>query len=302
MRLVRFEYAEGYNNDKLTNQNRTRRENISCRVFLLPWPPSASVKRKWSSLSKSSQGDFIFGSEGLMSWIESHQDLEGHPKTLLFCQKTGLSVDAAIGRLHRLWWWALKYAEDGDLSKYDPSQFLGGLNGTLTAETVYKIMKEVKFIDESGQIHDWLDYAGRYLHSKYHTANPKRWLEIRKKNKVYLKSTFRRTLGPNNHTLPNQPNQPNHISEQNQILLESFGQNLKEKIKTYLDRVRLKNKSQVITEGRKNTLLTELFNTRERWKNDGNFGYALDQSIGKDACCIGYIDAIMKNKQTQRPA
>lgn len=84
-------------------------------------------------------------------------------------------------------------------------------------------------------------------------------------------------------------------------LLGSFPDLLTNKVGLYLDRVRLKNKSKVMTEGRKATLLTELFNSKERCKDDGLFGYALDMAINYDACNIGYINAIVKNKKTDRP-
>lgn len=168
-----------------------------------------------------------------MAWIESHQNLEEHPKILLLCQRAGWTLDEGIGKLHRLWWWVLKYAEDGDLSKYEPSQFLVRLNSKLTPEKLYETLIETNFIEKNGLIHDWLDYAGRYLHSKYHTSNPKKWNAIRKKHKVYLKSTFRRPLGPNN--LPNLPNHNNNKKEPcgkpvNNPLIKKIHNNLNTKL------------------------------------------------------------------------
>jgi hypothetical protein len=119
-----------------------------------------------------------------MAWIESHQDLEEHPKILLLCNKAGWNLDEAIGKLHRLWWWALKYAEDGDLSKFEPSQFLVRLNGKISPQELYKTLKEAGFVDKNDLIHDWLDYAGRYLTSKYRTSNPNRLRMIYKKHKA----------------------------------------------------------------------------------------------------------------------
>ena len=81
----------------------------------------------------------------------------------------------------------------------------------------------------------------------------------------------------------------------------SFPLNIQKLITVYIERNRLKNKSQVITDGRKNTLMTELWNTREQIKNDGVFIYGMEQAIGRDACCIGYVNAVVKNKLTKRP-
>lgn len=91
------------------------------------------------------------------------------------------------------------------------------------------------------------------------------------------------------------------ILSQNEILLVSFGEILGEKIKIYIDRIKNKNKSKVITEGRKNTLLNELSNSRSLCNDDNIFGYALEETIKRDTCCIGYINAIIKNKKTKRP-
>lgn len=143
-----------------------------------------------------------------MAWIESHQDLEEHPKILLLCNKTGWNLDEAIGKLHRLWWWTLKYAEDGDLSKYDPSQFLVRLNSKLSSKELYKALQEANFIEKNGLIHDWLDYAGRYLTTKYRTSNPNRLQMIEKKYESVKSRTKGRLKSDTVPTVPTVPNQP----------------------------------------------------------------------------------------------
>jgi hypothetical protein len=142
-----------------------------------------------------------------MAWIESHQDLEEHPKILWLCNKTGWNLDEAIGKLHRLWWWSLKYAEDGDLNKYEPSQYLVRLNSKLNPQELYEALQEANFIEKNGLIHDWLDYAGRYLTAKYRTSNPKRLKEIFKKHKSNFSQTKDRLKSDN------QPYQPNHTKD-----------------------------------------------------------------------------------------
>lgn len=125
-----------------------------------------------------------------MPWIESHQKLERHPKLLDLCNKTGWNKDEALGKLHRLWWWTLDFAEDGVLKKYNPHQYLSPLtNDKLPAEKLLNILKDTNFIDKDGKIHHWWDYAGRYLKGKYKTSNPKRLKEIQKIYKVDLRQT-----------------------------------------------------------------------------------------------------------------
>ncbi len=240
-----------------------------------------------------------------MAYIEAHQKLEKHPKLLELCNKTGWNKDEVIGKLLRLWWWTLDYAEDGDLSRYKPQQFLGDLIGNpkdnLTPEMLYKYLQDTNFIEINGLIHDWLDYAGHYLHAKYHSSNIKKWKEIRKKYKAYLRSAFRRPLGPNNLTLPNLTLPNLTIISQIEDLLRQFPILLQEKIKIYWDRARNKNKSKVITDGRRLTMLNELFNARSRCNNDEIFKAGLEAAIGYDAPNINYINAVIKNKITKKP-
>lgn len=95
-----------------------------------------------------------------------------------------------------------------------------------------------------------------------------------------------------------QTNDTNNISQvQNTDLLAQFNKNLQERIKVYIERITLKNKSKVITEGRKTTLLTELWNSKERCADDELFAKALDAAISYDACCIGYVNKVWANQK-----
>ena len=84
-------------------------------------------------------------------------------------------------------------------------------------------------------------------------------------------------------------------------LLKQFSNILQDKIKVYIERIRLKNRSKVITDGRKVTLLTELWNSKERCADDNVFAYAIDMAISYDACCIGYVNKVWANKKAGKP-
>ena len=179
-----------------------------------------------------------------MPWIESHQKLEKHPKLLDLCEKTGWSKDEAIGKLHRLWWWVLDYAEDGNLSKWTPVQILGDLNGEIDPEKLYNILKETKFIDENNKIHDWYDFAGNYLHAKYHNSNP---LKLKKIQKMY-KDNQRITKGQKKDaylpTLPTYLNLPTYTLRANTLKSSILKNDPKAKItpkqiENWTDEVRL---------------------------------------------------------------
>ena len=105
-----------------------------------------------------------------MTWIPSHQSLREHPKKdrlaeLLFNGSTPNDVAdyAAAGLLHYLWYWALDYAVDGDLSKFSDRQIAKGCRWQGDPPTLVQALTGAGFIDEDRQIHDWHEYAGKLL-------------------------------------------------------------------------------------------------------------------------------------------
>jgi len=145
-----------------------------------------------------------------VAWIESHQELERHPKTLRLAMAMGWGLDETIGKVHRFWWWALQYAEDGDLRRFNDGELamVVGLKpdqgkGFIEAMVMCGGGSVSGFIDREPyfKVHDWMDYAGRYLESKYRTANPRLWREIQRKNKAGFSPTKGR-LKSDKITLP----------------------------------------------------------------------------------------------------
>lgn len=92
-----------------------------------------------------------------------------------------------------------------------------------------------------------------------------------------------------------------NIISQIENLLRLFPTQIQNNIKIYWDRARLKNKSRVITDGRKLTMLNELHNSWQRCNDDNLFNYALEQTITHDAPCIGYVNKVWLNKKTKKP-
>lgn len=119
-----------------------------------------------------------------MAWIKSNQNLKEHPKLLMLCDKTGWGKAEAIGRLHMFWWWVLDYAEDGDLSRISFDVSIGNVN--------LNVLAECGFIDgKTKLVHDWIEYAGRYLYAKYHQSNPSKLKQIERKYKAKHKDIKR---------------------------------------------------------------------------------------------------------------
>ena len=101
-----------------------------------------------------------------MAWIESHQSLQGHPKTKKLARLLETSIPTTIGYLHVFWWWALDYAEDGSLAKYDVFDIADAACWEGDAQKFTDSMVAAGFLDNGDQglaIHDWYDYAGKLV-------------------------------------------------------------------------------------------------------------------------------------------
>ncbi len=126
-----------------------------------------------------------------MAWIESHQGLEKHPKTLRLMSAMGWDLDQTLGKLHRFWWWCVDHAPDGDLRKF--------ADDVLAAAVGLPMSDGEKFVEAmvmaggrgngnapSGflerkpyfRVHDWWGYFGPFLQVKY-KKTPEKWKSIR---------------------------------------------------------------------------------------------------------------------------
>ena len=116
-----------------------------------------------------------------MSWIESHQAVGDHPKTLrlaelLFAGIVPADVAdlAAIGLLHRLWWWALDYAPDGNLTRYSDVQVARGCRWNGEAILLVGALIDAGFLHGDRTLHDWREYGGKLAERRALDAERKR--------------------------------------------------------------------------------------------------------------------------------
>jgi hypothetical protein len=114
-----------------------------------------------------------------MAWIKSYQSLERHPKLLELMTSLDVNQSEAIGLLHRFWWWCVDYAEDGDLARFSNEQ-IAGMLGLGKDKPFIETMVKCGFIERKPylRIHDWIDYVGEYLYSKYRSSNLKKYKSI----------------------------------------------------------------------------------------------------------------------------
>lgn len=114
-----------------------------------------------------------------MAWIESHQSLKEHPKTKRFMRALGISLPAAIGHLHLMWWYCLDYAPDGDLSfdKFSVEDIADMAQWAGDALTFVDALRQSGFLEQDGEsllIHDWSDYAGKLIDRRERNAQAMR--------------------------------------------------------------------------------------------------------------------------------
>ena len=154
-----------------------------------------------------------------MAWIESHSVLIEHRKVREAANLLGIEPVHFLGHLHCLWHKVIELREDGDITSWsvDDISYYARWKGDVNI--FYDALKN-RFIDEKNEkklIHDWFDYAGKYLYAKYHQNNPKLLKQIKK---MYQKKGYKigypkgSPKGSPKFYLPNQPNQPNQPSPQ----------------------------------------------------------------------------------------
>ena len=185
-----------------------------------------------------------------MAWIESHTDLKEHPKFLDLINYAEMDEDTVLGKLHRFWHWTMKYAEDGDLRKFNDGQLCRavGFNDIKLGKTFIESMVKACWLDREPyfRVHDWWDYAGKYLQGKY-KRSPEKWQRIKNLCKGLPENNNGTTTEQQPLTYltkPNQPNQPKYFSLVQRLKNGILANNPKAKItdsqaKDWADDVRL---------------------------------------------------------------
>ncbi len=116
-----------------------------------------------------------------MAWIESHDSLKDHPKLARLCRALQINQPQAIGHLHLLWWWTLKYAPDGDLSRFEEWEIALAAGWQGEPHDFILAMLASGFADPAGEdpcqgikLHDWQDYGGKLHRRRQAEAERKR--------------------------------------------------------------------------------------------------------------------------------
>jgi hypothetical protein len=104
-----------------------------------------------------------------MLYTPSHAELGQHPKTRRLARLLGVSIPTAIGHLHLLWHFALKYAPDGDLAGFDALDVADGALWEGEPTALLSALADAGWLD-AGQLHDWGEYGGKFVKRKEDNA------------------------------------------------------------------------------------------------------------------------------------
>lgn len=103
-----------------------------------------------------------------MAWIESHQSLSRHRKTLALVASLKADRHKILGHLHELWWWGLDNADvDGRLGHTSHVVIAEAAGWPVKqADTFVGALVAAGFMEDNDNglvLHDWEDYAGKLI-------------------------------------------------------------------------------------------------------------------------------------------
>ena len=119
-----------------------------------------------------------------MAWIASDQKNRDHPKIIRAARALGIGKVTMIGHMHLLWYWALDYAQDGELSAFDAADIAEAAEWAGDPDSFIAALVEsarigekpglLEYVNGVLTIHDWHDYAGKLIDRRREDAERKR--------------------------------------------------------------------------------------------------------------------------------
>ena len=123
-----------------------------------------------------------------MAWIESHEEIGDHRKTLRLCQQLLCNVPTAVGYVHLLWHYTLKVAwADGNLAEFTPKVIERACWWTGDEGGLIKALQASGYMDGM-KIHEWRTYAKHIIYQRKYNDRRK------KENTAFLQSQNRRKV------------------------------------------------------------------------------------------------------------
>ena len=127
-----------------------------------------------------------------MPWIELHQSLPRHRKTIELAAILGISRVQVVGHMASLWLWAIDNAPDGRLAGIKPSVIAFAAEWDGDPAALVGALREAGFIDVGPDghmaLHSWDQYIGRLIDKR--RANAERMREARERARaVHVRDT-----------------------------------------------------------------------------------------------------------------
>ena len=102
-----------------------------------------------------------------MAWIEVHQSLPGHKKTMACAEELGVSEVQMVGHLVVFWLWAIDNSTDGSLPGVTPRMLAKAAKWDGDCHALCNALCNAGFLHQRDDnvyvIHDWDDYAGKLI-------------------------------------------------------------------------------------------------------------------------------------------
>jgi len=101
-----------------------------------------------------------------MAWIELHQTIWEHRKTVMLADELELDEIYAAAHMAKLWTWALDNTKDGYLSRLPNKVIAFGAGWRGDPDLFVRAAIKAGWFDETESglyIHDWVDYAGKLM-------------------------------------------------------------------------------------------------------------------------------------------
>lgn len=129
-----------------------------------------------------------------MAYVEAHAGLRDHLKTKKVARLLGIPKVQVIGHMLCLWWWCQEYAQDGDLSDFDPADIADAAEWEGEPETFVNALLNcgaksgAGFLrhDSNGAliVNDWYQYGGKLFVQRAQSAERMRKMRERNANRT----------------------------------------------------------------------------------------------------------------------
>lgn len=125
-----------------------------------------------------------------MAWIELHDTLPDHPKVAEAAELLKLDKDAVVGKLVRLWVWALNNRENGRISFRDISTVAEIMRYRGKPSKLIDTLVSVRLMDVTDEgyvIHDWQERVGMLMAKRETKREQDRLRQQRRRDKAVTK-------------------------------------------------------------------------------------------------------------------